>query len=96
MERQRLATSWAPSRRQKGNSFLSCLASYIWLALSNLTLSVRKSISYFDQILLLGTKYWPADIDDINIDEDVRNQRTILKLFTDHFQSFCADAILLS
>ena len=67
---QRLVTSWAPSQSQKGNSFLSCLPSYIWLALSNLTLSVRKSISYFDQILILGTKYWPADIDDINIDED--------------------------
>ena len=68
---QRLeVASWAPSQSQKGNSFLSCLPSYIWLALSNLTLSVRKSISYFDQILILGTKYWPADIDDINIDED--------------------------
>ena len=43
--------------------------SYIW-ALSNLTLSVRKSISYIDQNLILGTRHLPADIDDINIDED--------------------------
>ena len=53
----------------KGNGFLSCLPPYIW-ALSNLTLSVRKSISYIDQNLILGTRHLPADIDDINIDED--------------------------
>ena len=39
-------------------------------ALSNLTISVRKSISYIDQNLILGTRHLPADIDDINIDED--------------------------
>ena len=53
----------------KGNGFPSCLPPYIW-ALSNLTLSVRKSISYIDQNLILGTRHLPADIDDINIDED--------------------------
>ena len=56
-------------RKIPSRPFPSCLPPYIW-ALSNLTLSVRKSISYIDQNLILGTRHLPADIDDINIDED--------------------------
>ena len=70
-----ISTSWAPSRSQKGNSFIFLFTIEHLGALSNLTLSVRKSISYFDQNLILGTKYWPADIDVINIDQDGEYRR---------------------
>ena len=70
-----ISTSWAPSRSQKGNSFIFLFTIEHLGALSNLTLSVRKSISYFDQNLILGTMYWPADIDVINIDRDGEYRR---------------------
>ena len=70
-----MSTSWAPSRSQKGNSFIFLFTIEHLGALSNLTLSVRKSISYFDQNLILGTMYWPADIDVINIDQDGEYRR---------------------
>ena len=70
-----ISTSWAPSRGQKGNSFIFLFTIEHLGALSNLTLSVRKSISYFDQNLILGTMYWPADIDVINIDRDGEYRR---------------------
>ena len=84
-----ISTSWAPCRSQKGNNFIFLFTIEHLGALSNLTLSVRKSISYFDQNLISGTMYWPADIDVINIDEEGQYGRQSLQQIYSNFFEKC-------